>query len=153
MRLDTVDHFDRKILAALQRDNRQSMASIGNSIGLSEPAVRRRVGMLRKDGMILADVALVNAARLGITVIISVRFEKESQQTYDAFKAAMTATDAITQCYTVTGDEDFILIGHFADMADYDDWVNTVILTNPAISRTTTNVVYRSIKFETAIPM
>ncbi len=148
-----VDHFDRKILVALQIDNRQSMAALGEKIGLSEPAVRRRVGRLRSIGMILRDVAVIDAARLGITVIISVRFEKESQQTYDAFKAAIAATDAITQCYTVTGDEDFVLIGHFADMAAYDDWVNAVILTNAAISRTTTNVVYRTVKFETAIPI
>ncbi len=150
---EMIDDFDRRILAALQRDNQQSMAAIGESIGLSEPAVRRRVAKLRNNGMILADVAIVDAARLGITVIISVRFEKESQQTYDVFKAQMRATSAITQCYTVTGDEDFILIGHFADMAAYDDWVNAVILTNAAISRTTTNVVYRRVKFETAIPV
>jgi Lrp/AsnC family transcriptional regulator, leucine-responsive regulatory protein len=148
-----IDFFDKKILGALQRDNRQSMAAIGKDVGLSEPAVRRRVSRLRADGMIVGDVALVNAARLGITVIVSVRFEKESLQTYDGFKATMLATDAISQCYTVTGDEDFILIGHFADMAAYNDWVNSVILTNPAISRTTTNVVYRRVKFETAIPM
>jgi Lrp/AsnC family transcriptional regulator, leucine-responsive regulatory protein len=148
-----LDTFDRRILTALQRNNRQSMAHLGDEIGLSEPAVRRRVARLRRDGYILADVSLLDPARLGITVIISIRFAKESQQTYDAFKAEILRTPEIAQGYTVTGDDDFILIGHFLDMISYDDWINARILTNQAIYRSTTNVVYRRVKFETAIPL
>lgn len=148
-----LDLFDRKILTALQRDNRQSMAALGERVGLSEPAIRRRVRRLRQDGYILADVSLVEPTLMGITVVVAVRFAKESRDTYDAFKAEIVSTPEIVQCYTVTGDEDFILIGHFTDMGSYDDWVNARILTNPAISRSTTNVVYRRIKYETAIPM
>lgn len=148
-----LDAFDRRILAALQRDNRQPMAALGDVAGLSEPAVRRRVARLRKEGYILADVSLIDPSRLGITVIIAVRFAEESLQTYEAFKTELRNTPEISQCYTVTGDEDFILIGHFADMVSYDDWINARILTNPAISRSTTHVVYRRVKFETAIPV
>lgn len=149
----SLDVFDRAILWELQSDNRQSNGRIGSKVGLSEPSVRRRVHRLRKDGHIIADVSLIDPDRLGITVIILVRFEKESQATYDAFKKEMRATAQIAQCYTVTGDEDFILIGHFLDMASYDQWVNDRLLTNPAISRSTTHVVYRRTKFETAIPI
>jgi Lrp/AsnC family leucine-responsive transcriptional regulator len=148
-----IDTFDRDILSALQRNNRQSMAEIGEQIGLSEPSVRRRVKVLREQGYIVADVSLIDPARMGITVIISIRFDKESQQTYKSFKQEITKTPQISQCYTVTGDEDFILIGHFPNMATYDDWVNERLLTNPAISRSTTNVVYRRVKFDTSIPV
>lgn len=148
-----LDSIDRKLLAALQRDNRQSMGQLGDQVGLSEPATRRRVNRLRSDGYIVSDVSLIDPARIGITVITALRFEKESRETYDAFKQEISRTSEIVQCYTVTGDEDFILIGHFADMASYDDWINDRVLTNPAISRSTTNVVYRRVKFETAIPL
>lgn len=149
----TLDNFDRAILWELQQNNRQSNARIGDAVGLSEPAVRRRVRQLREAGLILADVSLVNVDRLGITVAVLVRFEKESQQAYDAFKTQMSQTPQIAQCYTVTGDEDFLLIGHFPDMVAYDDWVNSELLTNPDISRSTTHVVYRRTKFQTAIPL
>jgi Lrp/AsnC family leucine-responsive transcriptional regulator len=148
-----LDALDRKLLAALQRDNRHSMADLGEAVGLSEPATRRRVTRLRSDGYVLADVSLINPARVGITVITAIRFAKESRATYDAFKQEIARTPEITQCYTVTGDEDFILIGHFPDMISYDDWINMRILTNAAISRSTTHVVYRRVKFETAIPV
>ena len=148
-----LDALDRKLLAALQRDNRQSMANLGEAVGLSEPATRRRVTRLRKEAYILADVSLIDPARVGITVITAIHFAKESRATYDAFKQEIARTPEITQCYTVTGDEDFILIGHFPDMVSYDDWINMRILTNAAISRSTTHVVYRRVKFETAIPV
>ena len=148
-----LDLINRKLLTALQRDNRQSMAHLAEVAGLSEPATRRRVTRLRKDGYILADVSLLDPARIGITVITAIRFSKESRLTYDTFKQEIARTQEIAQCYTVTGDEDFILIGHFPDMISYDDWINARILTNPAISRSTTHVVYRTVKFDTAIPV
>ncbi len=148
-----IDNLDRSILAALQRNNRQSMADLGDGIGLSEPAVRRRVARLRKAGYILADVSLLDPARLGITVIVSIRFAKESQQTYESFKAEILRTPEISQGYTVTGEDNFIVIGHFHDMVSYDDWINSKLLTNQAISRSTTNVVYRRFNYDTAVPI
>lgn len=148
-----LDPVDRKLLTALQRDNRQSMADMGEAVGLSEPATRRRVTRLRQNGYIVADVSLIDPARVGITVVTAIRFAKESRATYDAFKQEIARTPEIAQCYTVTGDEDFILIGHFRDMVSYDDWINERILINPAISRSTTHVVYRRVKFHTAIPV
>ena len=146
-----LDNFDRAILWELQTDNLQSNSQIGNRVGLSEPAVRRRVRRLRENGYILADVSLVDPNRHGITVAVLVRFKEESQSNYDAFKSEIAKTPQIAQCYTVTGEEDFLLIGHFEDMTAYDAWVNAELLTNKAISRSTTHVVYRRTKFETAI--
>lgn len=128
------------------------MADLGEGVGLSEPATRRRVTRLRKDGFITADVSMIDLARVGITVITAIRFAKESRATYDAFKQEIARTTEIAQGYTVTGDEDFILIGHFPDMVSYDDWINARILTNAAMSRSITHVVYRRVKFDTAIP-
>lgn len=146
-----LDRLDRKILMELQRNNRQSMAELGTKVALSEPATRRRVAKLREAGAIVADVSLIDPARAGITVIIALRFAVESRDTYDAFKAEILRTPEISQGYTVTGDEDFVLIGHFPTIVDYDAWINERVLTNPAISRSTTRIVYRRVKFDTAI--
>ena len=84
-------------------------------------------------------------------MITSIRFEKESTATYDAFKRRMKAEPRIAQCYTVTGDVDVILIGHFSDLGAYEQWVADALLTDPAVARSTANVVYRTVKFDTAI--
>jgi Lrp/AsnC family transcriptional regulator, leucine-responsive regulatory protein len=115
--------------------------------------VRRRAKRLREDGVIRADVSLVEPSKVGITVIVSIRFEKESNATYTAFKHRMLASPRIAQCYTVSGEVDFVVIGHFPDLQAYDLWVEAELLANAAIARSTTNVVYRTVKFETAIDL
>lgn len=146
-----MDSFDRHLLKLLQSDNRQSYDALGDAVGLSPTAVRRRIKHLRESGVIRADVSLLDAGRLGITVITSIRFEKESATTYAAFNQRMKASPLIVQCYTVTGEVDFILIGHFPDLITYEQWVADELLTDPAVARSTANVVYRTIKYTTAI--
>ncbi len=148
-----LDVFDRRILELLQRNNQRTFDRLGESIGLSATAVRRRVRRLRKLGVIRADVSLLDPSALGITVIISVRFEKESHATYEDFKTQMLALPEVAQCYTVSGDVDFIVIAHLPDLSTYDDWIGRHLLSNPAIARSDTNIVYSRVKFETAIPV
>lgn len=146
-----MDSFDRKILALVQHNNLQTHEAIGAAIGLSPSAVRRRLHRLRSDGVIIADVALVDPARLGVTVIVSVRMEQESQDSYAGFKARMRADPQISQCYTVAGALDFVVIGHFPDLAAYERWIDANILAEPTIARSDTAIVYSRIKFETAV--
>ena len=149
--MHVLDEFDKKLLQLLQRNNQLSFDQLGAEVGLSASAARRRVKALRDVGIIAQDVSIVDPSALGITVIVSIRFEKESPDTYEQFKRAMAADPCIAQCYTVSGDVDFILIGHFSSLKDYDQWVNDKLLTNHAIARSTTNVVYRRVKFSTAV--
>lgn len=146
-----LDRFDRAILALVQRNNLQSQDEIGVRVGLSASAVRRRLKLLRNAGVIAADVSIVNPEKVGISVIVSIRFEKESHTTYEAFKSQMKALPEVTQCYTVSGETDFIVIGHFADLPSYEVWIGQYLLSNPAIARSDTNIVYSRVKFSTAV--
>lgn len=146
-----MDEFDRKLLRLLQVDNQQSFERLGDLVGLSPSSARRRVQRLRVDGTIRADVSLVDAAAVGVTVIVLVRFEKESVATYSAFKKRMIAFDQVAQCYTVAGEVDFVLVTHFPDLPSYDLWVENELLSDQAISRSTALVVYRTVKSSTVV--
>lgn len=148
-----LDSFDQRILDLLQRNNQRTFAAVGEAVGLSATAVRRRVARLREEGVIIADVSLVDPAKLGITVIVSVRFEKESHATYEAFKKQMRDLQEVAQCYTVSGDVDFVVIAHLPDLPSYDEWIGAHLLSNPAIARSDTNIVYSRVKYQTAIPV
>lgn len=147
-----MDNFDRKLLALVQHNNLHTNEALAATIGLSPSAVRRRLKQLRAAGVIIADVALVDPARLGVTVIVSVRMAEESQTSYAGFKARMLADPAISQCYTVAGPVDFMVIGHFPTLADYERWIDLNILAEPSIARSDTAIVYSRIKFQTVIP-
>ena len=63
----TVDDIDARIIAALIKDARASYALIGHEVGLSAPAVKRRVDRLRAVGAITGFSARVDPAAMGWT--------------------------------------------------------------------------------------
>jgi DNA-binding Lrp family transcriptional regulator len=55
-----LDDRDRTLLGLLSEDATRSYADLGKLINLSAPAVHERVKRLRKDGVIRANVALLD---------------------------------------------------------------------------------------------
>ena len=62
-----VDELDQRIVAALVANARATYAEIGAQVGLSAPAVKRRVDRLRAAGAITGFSATVDPAALGWT--------------------------------------------------------------------------------------
>ncbi|QYJ07030.1 Lrp/AsnC family transcriptional regulator [Qipengyuania flava] len=151
MELQTMDEFDRRILAIVQADASRSHQSIGEEVNLSPSSVRRRLQALRKDGVILGEVALVDPAKLGLSFLTLVSFEKESQRIYDAFRRQMIADEAVSQCYSVSGEFDFVLMVHAVSPAAYEQWGERVLMANPALKRYSTSVVWSHTKFTTRV--
>lgn len=146
-----MDSFDRRLLDLVQRNNRLTYDALGDAVGLSPSAVRRRLKQLRVDGVIIADVALADPAKLAETVIISVHMKIESHETYATLSERMRDCPEVSQCYTVCGDTDFIIIAHFGNLTIYDGWAKAKLMSDPAIARYTTHVVSGRIKYDTAI--
>lgn len=62
-----MDAIDEQVVGCLLRDARATYAEIGNEVGLSAPAVKRRVDRLQDTGAIRGFTALVDPAVLGWT--------------------------------------------------------------------------------------
>src|SRR5579864_8665883 len=63
----SLDDIDARIVTALISDARASYAVIGDQVGLSAPAVKRREDRLRASGAITGFTARVDPAALGWT--------------------------------------------------------------------------------------
>lgn len=148
-----LDDFDRAILRVVQDNNLLTHGEIAERVNLSPSSVRRRLGELRERGVITADVAIVEPAVLGtaITVIVSVRFERESPEAYEAFRKRMIKASEVSQCYSVAGPVDFVLICHARDLAEHERWAERVLMADPAIKRYDSQVVWSRTKFTTKL--
>lgn len=146
-----MDDFDRALLAEIQRDSARTFSALGEAVNLSESAVRRRLARLKADGVIEREVALVDPGKLGVTVIIEVRMKDETPASYARFKKAMAARPEVSQVYTVSGEVDFLVIAHMADLETYDRWLNDVLIADDSLQRTDTMIVYSRIKFDPAV--
>lgn len=146
-----LDDFDRAILALVQADNQRSHASIGEEVHLSASSVRRRLALMRKNGVIIADVSLTDPSKQGLTFIVHISFEREDPALYEAFRIQMESDPAVSQCYYISGDFDFLIIVHAATPESYEAWGTQNLMSNTAIRRYTTSLVWKRSKFTTHI--
>jgi Lrp/AsnC family leucine-responsive transcriptional regulator len=148
-----LDRFDRAILAIVQSDNQRSYGEIGDKVGLSASAVRRRLGELRTRGVIARDVSILDANRFGPTLIVTISFAVESLEIYAAFERTVQTLPQVRQCYHVAGSSDYVLIVQVPTLQFYEEWSKQHFMNNDAIRRYDTIVAWSCKKFETAIDL
>lgn len=143
-----LDQYDVAILEVLQRDNKTPQRTIAEAVNLSAPAVQRRIKRMEADGIIQANVAVVDPTQFGqfITLFVEVEMESERAELYDAAKRSFAATPEIQQCHYVTGDADFILIIVVPTMADYEALTRRLFFENNNVKRFRTFVSMERVK-------
>jgi Lrp/AsnC family transcriptional regulator, leucine-responsive regulatory protein len=116
-----IDDFDLKILQLVQENNQTPQREISDRVGLSAPAVARRLQRLRANGVIRKDMAIVDEYALGrpLTIVVEVTSESERLDLLDDMKRRFAACPQVLHCYYVTGEADFILIMNVKDMDEY----------------------------------
>ncbi len=151
--ISTLDKADLAILRIVQKDNQITHAAIGDKIGLSVSAVRRRLVALRQDGHISKDVSILRPDTLGVTLIVQIAFREDTQEGYSEFDAHIANLPNVMQSYHVSGATDYILIVQGPSLQWYEDWAKENIMSIAVIQRHDTSVVWSCKKFETAIPL
>ena len=134
------DELDQRIVAQLVENARASLADIGAVVGLSAPAVKRRVDRLVADGTIRGFHAEIADAAAGLTTEAFVELHCRSR-TNPADIAAMVADEPdVVAVYTVTGDADALLHVKTASPASLETVVERVRAHQNA-ERTKTTIV------------
>jgi Lrp/AsnC family transcriptional regulator, leucine-responsive regulatory protein len=148
-----IDSFDRAILAILQKDARTTHREIGEAVHLSASAVNRRIAALEEAGVIAGQVAVVDPAKVGrpITIIVEVSLESERLDLLDAARRRFVDCTAISQVYYVTGEVDFVLVLHVADMAEYEALTRRLFFAEGNVKRFRTLVVMDRAKISLAV--
>lgn len=143
-----LDRTDARLLNLLQRDNRASSEVLAQAVNLSPTAVQRRVRRLRADGVIEADVAVVDPTRVGrgLTMLVLVTMDRENGQIVDAIKRAIRAAPEVLNGWFVTGDADFVLNVAVKDMADYERFQREFLYANAHVRDLRTLVVIDRVK-------
>ncbi|MDT0305890.1 Lrp/AsnC family transcriptional regulator [Streptomyces sp. DSM 44917] len=119
-----LDELDRKIVAALVANARTSFAEIGGAIGLSAPAVKRRVDRMREAGVITGFTAMVSPTALGWTTEAYVEVYCDSAAPPRRLAEVVRDHPEVTAAMTVTGGADALLhiratgVEHFEEVLE-----------------------------------
>jgi Lrp/AsnC family transcriptional regulator, leucine-responsive regulatory protein len=132
-----VEDLDRRILGLLTVDGRMSFTDLGKATGLSTSAVHQRVKRLEARGVIRSYAAVLDLDQVGLplTAFISIRPIDPSQP--DDSPERLRGITEIESCWSVAGDESYILKARVATPVALEDLLARVRAAANVSTRTT----------------
>jgi Lrp/AsnC family transcriptional regulator, leucine-responsive regulatory protein len=132
-----VEDIDRQILQLLSHDGRMSFTDLGKATGLSTSAVHQRVRRLEQRGVITGYSVNLNYAEvsLPLTAFISIRPIDLSQP--DDSPDRLAGIAEIEGCYSVAGDESYLLKTRVSTPADLEVLLSRIRSAANVTTRTT----------------
>jgi len=146
---------DRRLLDALQRDVTPSQNDLADRVGMSRTSCWRRIREFEAAGLIEKQVALLNPRKLGfqIHVLLAVAMVEHTDENRDSFEAHVQSLPEVTECFSVSGERDYVLQVVVSDMEAYNDFINSQVLHHPAVRSASSTFALRRVKYSTALPL
>ncbi|MFQ6325262.1 Lrp/AsnC family transcriptional regulator [Nocardia sp. CWNU-33] len=135
-----MDDIDRRILAHLLREARASFQEIGAKVGLSAPAVKRRVDKMVASRQITGFTALVNPAALGWKTEAYVEVYYRDNITPAELRRSLEPIPQVVGVWTIAGEADALVHVMATDMAEIESTVER-IRENTRVGRTRSAIV------------
>ena len=151
-----LDKYDRLILEALQKNGRMSNQELADSINLSPSPCLRRVRALEESGLIDGYVALLNARKLGLTLVsfIQISMDKHTPDRFDVFEKTIEAYPEVLECHLITGQSaDYLLKVIVKDMDAFQQFLLQKLLKIEGVGGVHSSFVLKSPKDKTALPV
>jgi DNA-binding Lrp family transcriptional regulator len=137
MHQPALDGTDRKMLRLLRADGRMSNADLASTIGLSPSACLRRLRHLESSGVIRGYTAIIEdaAPQARTVVIVQITLERQTEDAFNRFEAAVRQCPEVCECYLMTGASDYQLRVEARDAADYERIHKEQLSRMPGVAR------------------
>ena len=146
---------DRIILNALQHDATRNQSELAELAGMSRTSCWRRIREFEEAGLIERQVALLNpkVAGFNIQVLLLVAMTEHTDENRQNFERHVSLLAEVTECFSVSGDRDYVLHVVVQDMDSYNEFLNTQILKHSAVRSASSTFVLRRVKYSTVLPL
>ena len=150
-----MDDFDRKILIELQRNPDLSAAAVAERVGLSHTPCWRRIRKREEDGTIAGRALLLDRKALGLSadVFAEIRLKNHDEDTLTLFEQAVRARSEIINCFSMSGERDYLMHIVVADIAAYETFLKKVLLHLPGVGAVNSSFALGCVKSTTRLPL
>ena len=150
-----LDEIDRKILRNLQSDGRMSVNDLAEKVGLSPSPCLRRVRMLERDGIIARYVAVLDQRAVGlpVSVFVSIKLDKQRQESLDRFARAIERWPEVLECYLMTGPRDYWLRVVVPDLDAYERFIKQKLTRLDGIASIESSFALEQVKYTNVLPV
>ncbi len=150
-----MDEMDRKILRQLQSDPDLSVAALAEKVGLSHTPCWRRLKRMENEKIILGRALLLDARQLGVGVDVfaHVRLKMHDEETLDALECAVLQHPEIVECFSMSGESDYLMRVVIGSIDDYEYFLKKILLHLPGVASINSSFALQRIKMTTALPI
>ena len=115
-----MDALDGQVIGCLLRNARATFAEIGAEVGLSAPAVKRRVDRLRASGILRGFTAVIDHSAMGAATEALVELFYAPGTLLDEVTRRLELHAEVVEAWSVTGEADAIARVRTRDNADLE---------------------------------
>jgi len=150
-----IDAVDKKLLKLLQENSKQTNKYYASVLGLSTTAVYERIKKLERSGVISRYTAVVNKEKVNKNFIsfCHVKLLQHSKEYVLQFERDIAQLDAVTSCFHIAGDYDYLLKIQVEDMAAYRNFMVSKLTAIAHIGSTQSAFVISEVKDTAHIPL
>jgi Lrp/AsnC family leucine-responsive transcriptional regulator len=152
----TLDRYDRQILEVLQTDGRINNQDLADRIGLSPSPCLRRVRALEESGLIVGYRALLDARKLGLTLmaLVHISMDLHTPERFANFEASVSVLPEVLECLLITGqDADYQLKVAVRDMDHYQTLLLDKLTRITGVTGVHSSFVLRRVVDKTALAL
>jgi len=132
-----VEKTDRQILRLLSGDGRMSYTDLGKATGLSTSAVHQRVKRLEERGLITGYGAAIDHHKAGRPLTAFISITPIDPSAADDYPDRLAVIDEIESCWSVAGEESYILKVRVAVPTDLEELLARIRSVANVSTRTT----------------
>ena len=138
-----LDEIDLQLLKELQRDCSRSAASFVDQVGLSQPAIWRRIKRFYNEGIIAGSRIVLDSEKVGfsVTVFLGIKLARKGQIRLEDFERAVTAIPEVQTVEHVLGVYDYRIRIIARDITDFERILRRRIMTLPGAGEIEANVL------------
>lgn len=149
------DSHELEMLRILQNEGRKPVSELASEVGLSTTPCARRFEGLRSAGIITGFAARLDrqAIGLGIEVFIGVSLASHDGEVPERFRQQVMRHEAVTACWAVTGDQDFLLNVMLPDVESLNRFLMRELMRMEGVRDVKTNLVLDTLKPPGRLPL
>lgn len=153
--MTALDRTDLRILAVLQGDGRITNAELAERVSLSPSACLRRLQRLEGDKVITGYAAQIDpeAIGLGLQAFVRVQLSNHESEAIEGFVSRVNQWDEVVACHALTGDMDYLLHVHVADLKDFSRFLLDHLLNASGVADVNSSFVLRTVKRSPSLPL
>lgn len=150
-----LDDSDRRILRVIQAQPDLTMRELGEATGMSHSPCWRRLQRMQEEGAVTTRRFVIDPEAVGYEILVFcfVKITHHQRDRLKAFEEAVVDVPEVLQCYSLSGEYDYVLQVIAPSVRDYEATVKNALVELPNVQSIYTSFTLKRVKNSLNVPI